>query len=74
MLLRLSVFYNPDAAGRRAPVEDDKFPDTAESSEWLRAYARDTLRQRFRQRAIYLKFVGPVEHLIVSEEEVSDED
>ena len=28
----------------------------------------------FRQRAIYLKFVGPVEHLIVSEEEVSDED
>ena len=31
-------------------------------------------RERPRQRAIYLKFVGPVEHLIVSEEEVSDED
>ena len=120
MEVRLPVFYNPDAAGRRAPVEDDKFldtaeelarrfgggtlfvfrhdpprgfwwdegivdrdvlalievdvPDTAESREWLRAYARDTLRERFRQKAIYLKFVGPVEHLIVSEEEVSDED
>ena len=49
-------------------------PCVAASREWLRAYARDTLRQRFRQRAIYLKFVGPVEHLIVSEEEVSDED
>jgi len=48
--------------------------DTAESREWLRAYARDTLRERFRQKAIYLKFVGPVEHLIVSEEEGSDED
>lgn len=40
-------------------------PDTAESREWLRAYARDTLRERFRQKAIYLKFVGPIEHLIV---------
>ncbi len=49
-------------------------PDTTESREWLRAFARDVLRERFRQRAIYLKFVGPVEHLIVSEEEVSDED
>jgi len=49
-------------------------PDTTESREWLRAYARDVLRERFQQKAIYLKFVGPVEHLIVSEEEVSDED
>ena len=49
-------------------------PDTMESREWLRAYARDVLLERFRQKAIYLKFVGPVEHLIVSEEEVSDED
>lgn len=49
-------------------------PDTTESREWLRTYARDVLRERFRQKAIYLKFVGPVEHLIVSEEEVSDED
>jgi hypothetical protein len=89
------VFYNPDATGHRASVEDDKFldtadelarrfgggtlfifrhdpprgfwwdqgivdrdvlalievdvPNTAESREWLRAYARDILRERFRQ-------------------------
>lgn len=49
-------------------------PDTTESREWLRAYARDVLRERFQQKAIYLKFVGPVEHLIVGEEEVRDED
>ena len=49
-------------------------PDTTESREWLRACGRNVLRERFRQKAIYLKFVGPVEHLIVSEEEVSDED
>ena len=119
VLFRLPMFYNPDA-GRRAPVEDEKFletadelarrfgggtlfvfrhdpprgfwweegivdrdvlalievdvPDTTESREWLRAYTRGVLRGRFRQKAIYLKFVGPVEHLIVSEEEISDED
>jgi hypothetical protein len=28
---------------------------------------------RFHQKAIYLKFVGPVEQLIISEEEVRDE-
>jgi len=49
-------------------------PDTAESREWMRGYARDVLRERFRQKAIYLKFVGPVEHLIVSEEEIGHED
>jgi len=120
VLLRLPVFYNPDAVGYRAPIENDKFlntadelarrfdggtlfifrhdrpqgfwwdhgvvdrdvlalievdvPDTTESREWLRAYARDVLRERFRQKAIYLKFVGPIEHLIISEEEVRDED
>jgi len=120
VLLRLPVFYNPNAVGDRAAVEDDKFldtadelahrfgggtlfifrhdpprgfwwdqgvvdrdvlalievdlPDTKESREWLRAYARDVLRERFQQKAIYLKFVGPVEHLAVSEEEVRDED
>ncbi len=119
VLLRLPLFYNPDAAGQRVPIEDEKFletadeiaqhfgggtlfvfrhdsprgfwwdqgivdrdvlallevdvPDTAESREWLRAYARGILMKRFRQRAIYLKFVGPVEQLIVSEEEVGDE-
>ncbi len=49
-------------------------PDTTESREWLRTYARDVLLERFRQKAIYLKFVGPVEHLVVNEEEISDED
>jgi len=119
VLLRLPLFYNPDALGYRAPVEEDKFvdtadeiarrfgggtlftfehdpprgfwwdrgiverdvlalievdvPDTADSREWLRAYARDVLLGRFRQKAIYLKFVGSVEHLIVADEEVGDE-
>jgi hypothetical protein len=49
-------------------------PDTPEARVWLRAYARDVLRRRFQQKAIYLKFVGPVEHLIVREEGVNDED
>jgi len=120
VLLRLPLFYNPDDAGHRALIEDEKFrdtadeiarqfgggtlfifrhdaprgfwwdqgivdrdvlallevdvPNTAESREWLRAYARNVLMNRFRQRAIYLKFVGPVEQLIVSEEEVSNDD
>lgn len=30
VLLRLPVFYNADAAGYRAPVEDEKFLDTAD--------------------------------------------
>jgi hypothetical protein len=120
VLLRLPVFYNPDADGYRAPIEDERFLNTADelarrfgggtlfvfrhdapqgfwwdqgvvdrdvlalievdvldtrgSREWLRAYARDVLCERFRQKAIYLKFVGPVEHLIVTDEEVHDED
>ena len=120
VLLRLPVFYNADAEGRRAPIEDDRFletadelaqqfgggtlflfrheppqgfwwdegivdrdvlalievdvPDTTESREWMRAYARDVLRERLRQKAIYLKFVGPVERLIVNEEEIGHED
>ncbi|MBI2902108.1 MAG: hypothetical protein HYY12_00775 [Candidatus Methylomirabilis oxyfera] len=52
----------------------DHRPDTEAARTWLRAYARDVLCQRFRQKAIYLKFVGPVEQLIVSEEEIRDED
>ena len=48
--------------------------DTTESREWLRVYARDVLRERFQQKALYLKFVGPIEHLILSEEEIRDED
>jgi hypothetical protein len=116
VLLRLPLFYNPDATGTRAPVEEAKFletaddlaqrfgggtlfvfqqdtprgfwwdqgivdrdvlalievdvPDSDASRAWLRAYAREVLCGRFRQKAIYLKFVGPVEQLIISEEEV----
>jgi hypothetical protein len=90
------VFYNPNAAGHRASVEDEKFldtanelavrfgggalfvfrhdppqgfwwdegivdrdvlalievdaPDTTESRGWLRIYARDVLRERFRRK------------------------
>lgn len=30
VLLRLPLFYNPDAQGRREPVEDERFMRTAE--------------------------------------------
>ena len=30
VLLRLPLFYNPDATGHREPVEEEKFLDTAE--------------------------------------------
>jgi hypothetical protein len=119
VLLRLPLLYNPDPTGARAPVENEKFlqtadeiaqqfgggtlfmfrsnaprgfwwdrgimdqdtlalievdvPDTGASRAWLRAYARDVLLGRFQQRAIYLKFVRPIEQLIISEEEVDDE-
>lgn len=42
-----------------AVIEVD-IPDTAEAREWLQSYAKTVLAQRFRQEAIYLKFVGPV--------------
>jgi hypothetical protein len=41
VLLRLLVFYNPAAAGQRAPVEDDKFLDTAD--ELSRRFGGGTL-------------------------------
>jgi len=116
VLLRLPLFYNPDAQGRREPVEDERFmrtaeeiaqqfgggtlfafrhddprgfwwdrgvvdrdtlalleedaPDTAETRAWLRSYARDVLLGRFRQKALYFKLVGPVEQLLIADEEV----
>ena len=42
-------------------------PDTTESREWLHTYARDVLIPRFRQKAVYMKFVRPVERLLVTE-------
>lgn len=116
VLLRLPLFYNPDAGAKRGSVEHEKFirtteeiaqrfgggtlfvfrhdeprgfwwdqglvecdtlalleldaPDTGETRDWLHAYARDVLLDRFRQKAIYLKFLRPVEQLIVTDEEV----
>jgi hypothetical protein len=40
-------------------VEVD-IPDTVEARAWLESYAETVLLKRFRQDAIYLKFVGPV--------------
>ena len=40
-------------------------PDTGESRRWLRRYAQDVLIKRFRQKAIYMKFIRPVEDLLV---------
>ena len=71
VLLRLPVYITRTP---RVVARPSRMPDTAESREWMRGYARDVLRERFRQKAIYLKFVGPVEHLIVSEEEIGHED
>lgn len=45
-------------------------PDTEDTRQWFRAYARDVLLKRFRQKAIYLKFIGPVETLLVTDEEI----
>ncbi len=38
----------------------------------MRRYAQDVLIQRFRQKAIYMKFIRPVEDLLVSEVTVSE--
>jgi len=47
-------------------------PDTDESRRWLRRYGQDILIKRFRQKAIYMKFIRQVEDLLVSEMTVSD--
>ena len=41
VLLRLPVFYNPDARGHRVPIEDDKFLETA--NEIARRFGGGTL-------------------------------
>ena len=33
-------------------------------------YAKDVLLERFQQEAIYIKFVGPIEQMIVIKEEI----
>lgn len=46
--------------------------DTDRNRAWLKSYARAVLVKRFRQKAIYVKFVGPVETLLVTEEEATE--
>lgn len=44
--------------------------DSEETRERLRKFARDVLLNRFRQRAIYIKWFGPIETWVVTEEEI----
>lgn len=50
-------------------VEVD-IPNTKTQRAALESYARDVLLKRFRQKAIYIKFVGPVEALVVVDREL----
>jgi hypothetical protein len=47
-------------------------PDSAPSRTWLRSYAKKVLMKRFEQKAIYIKLVGPIEQIIVDEEQVNE--
>lgn len=116
-LIPLPLFHNPDERGRRKPVRDEHFVQTAEeitelfhgggtllcfrdgqvrgfwwdhgavdkdvhallefdiedtvaNRERVRTYAREVLKKRFQQKAIYVKWIGPVETWIVKDEEV----
>ena len=75
VLLRLPLFYNPDAAGHRNPIEDDKFLDTAD--ELARRFGGGTLfmfRNDRPQGFWWDEGIVDNDQLIVSEEEVGDED
>ena len=52
-----------------ALIEVD-IPDGGDARAWLRTYTREVLLERFQQRAIYIKLVGPIETLEVSHEEI----
>lgn len=45
--------------------------DVPESRRWLESYARDVLLDRFQQRAIYVRFVGPIEATVITEHKIS---
>lgn len=47
-------------------------PDTPASRTWLRSYAKKILMKRFEQKAIYIKLVGPIEQIIVDEEQINE--
>ncbi len=42
--------------------------DTPANRERVTAYAKEILRERFRQKAIYVKWIGPIETWIVRDE------
>jgi hypothetical protein len=116
-LILLPTFYNPDAAGNRHAIEDEKFmqtatevsellqeggilhlsresppagfwwnrgvvetdvlailevdmEDTEENRNRLESYAKGVLLGRFQQEAIYIKFVTPIERMLVRTREV----
>jgi len=60
------VVYKDDLAVLEVLVED-----TDENRRWFREYAGDVLVARFQQKAMCVKYVGPVEMLVVYEENVT---
>lgn len=46
-------------------------PNTQENREWLIRYAKEVLLDRFCQDAMYIKFVEPVDRLLVSRVDIS---
>ncbi len=48
-------------------------PETRESREWLKSYARNILLHRFQQDAIYIKLVRPTETLEITDLKISEE-
>lgn len=45
--------------------------DTDENRRWVKSYAKNVLLKRFNQDAIYLRFIGPVESLEVTDETIT---
>lgn len=41
-------------------------PDTRVARSWLRRYAREVLLRRFKQEAIYIRLIGPVQVVLVT--------
>ena len=46
--------------------------DTEENRRWMKSYAKEVLLKRFRQDAIYIRFIGPVESLEVTGETITE--
>lgn len=46
--------------------------DTSSNRRWLRDYVRRVLLPRFRQKAIYVKYILPAERLVVTDEELTN--